>query len=52
MTRGDVRRLDVTRWLIDKSAIARLHVARQPDEWVSRIDRERVHIGAMTVVTA
>jgi predicted nucleic acid-binding protein len=40
----------VTRWLIDKSAIARLHVAAQADEWASRIDRGLVHICAVTVL--
>lgn len=37
-------------WLIDKSAIGRLHVAVQPDEWPSRIDRGLVHIWAVNVL--
>lgn len=40
----------MSRWLIDKSAIARLHVAVQPEEWPSRIDRGLVHICAVTVL--
>ena len=40
----------MSRWLIDKSAIARLHVAVQPEEWASRIDRGLVHICAVTVL--
>lgn len=40
----------MTRWLIDKSAITRLHVAVQADEWTSRIDRGLVHISAVTVL--
>ncbi len=40
----------MSRWLIDKSGVARLHVAAQPDEWASRIDRGLVHICAVTVL--
>jgi len=40
----------VTRWLIDKSAVARLHVAAQAGEWATRIDRGLVHICAVTVL--
>ena len=40
----------MSRWLIDKSAITRLHAAPQPDEWASRIDRGLVHICALTVL--
>lgn len=40
----------MSRWLIDKSAVARLHVAAQPDEWASMIDRGLVHICAVTVL--
>jgi len=40
----------VSRWLIDTSAITRLHVAVQADEWVSRIDRGLVHISVLTVL--
>jgi predicted nucleic acid-binding protein len=40
----------VSRWLIDKSAVARLHVAAKPDEWASTIQRGLVHICAVTVL--
>jgi len=40
----------VSRWLIDKSAVARLHAAAEPDEWASRIERGLVHICAVTVL--
>lgn len=40
----------MSRWLIDKSAVARLHLAAQPDEWASRINRGLVHICAVTVL--
>lgn len=40
----------MSRWLIDKSAISRLHHALQPDEWISRIDRGLVHVCAVTVL--
>lgn len=38
------------RWLIDTSAIARLHLAAQPDEWAAKIDRGLVHICSVTVL--
>jgi predicted nucleic acid-binding protein len=40
----------VSRWLIDKSAVARLNAAALRDEWASRIDRGLVHICAVTVL--
>jgi predicted nucleic acid-binding protein len=40
----------VSRWLVDKSALVRLHVAVHRDEWASRIDRGLVHICAVTVL--
>lgn len=40
----------MSRWLIDKSAIARLHVAVRSDEWAARIDRGLVHICSVTVL--
>jgi predicted nucleic acid-binding protein len=38
----------VTTWLIDKSAIARLHRASHAAEWASRIERGRVRISTVT----
>lgn len=38
------------RWLIDKSAIARLHIAVEAGEWASRIDRGLVHVCGVTVL--
>ena len=38
----------MTGWLIDKSAIARLHVATDAEEWASRIERGLVRISAIT----
>lgn len=35
-------------WLIDKSAIARLHLAAQADTWIDRIDRGLVRISTVT----
>lgn len=40
----------MNRWLIDKSAIARLHIAAHSDEWASRIDRGLIHICAVTIL--
>ena len=40
----------MSRWLIDKSAVARLNAAALRDEWASRIDRGLVHICAVTVL--
>lgn len=37
-------------WLIDKSAITRLHAAVDVDEWASRIDRGLIHICSVTVL--
>lgn len=38
----------VTRWLIDKSALARLSTSRDAVEWASRIERGLVHISTVT----
>ena len=38
----------VTRWLIDKSAYARLAIAQGADSWLTRIDRGLVHISTVT----
>jgi predicted nucleic acid-binding protein len=38
----------VTTWLIDKSAIARLHLASDAVEWASRIERGLVRISTVT----
>jgi predicted nucleic acid-binding protein len=38
----------VTTWLIDKSAIARLHLAPNAIEWASRIERGLVRISTVT----
>jgi predicted nucleic acid-binding protein len=38
----------VTIWLIDKSAIARLHLASDAVEWASRIERGLVRISTVT----
>ena len=35
-------------WLIDKSAIARLHIATEPAEWAGRIERGLVRICTVT----
>jgi predicted nucleic acid-binding protein len=40
----------VTTWLIDKSAIARLHLASDALEWASRIERGLVRISTVTVL--
>jgi predicted nucleic acid-binding protein len=40
--------LVVSDWLIDKSAIARLHLATQAGEWASRIERGLVRICTVT----
>ncbi len=40
--------MDVTSWLIDKSAIARLHLASNAAEWATRIERGRVRISTVT----
>jgi len=38
----------VTDWLIDKSAISRLHLATNATEWASRIERGLVRISTVT----
>jgi predicted nucleic acid-binding protein len=38
----------VSVWLIDKSAIARLHLATDADVWASRIERGLVRISTLT----
>lgn len=38
----------MTAWLVDKSAIARLHLAPDAVEWASRIERGLVRIGTVT----
>lgn len=38
----------VTDWLIDKSAISRLHLASDATEWASRIERGLVRISTVT----
>lgn len=40
----------MSRWLIDKSAVSRLHLAVHRDEWASRIDRGLVHVCTVTVL--
>lgn len=38
----------VIRWLVDKSALARLSTSTNADEWASRIERGLVHISTVT----
>ena len=38
----------MTNWLIDKSAISRLHLAPDAAEWASRIERGQVRISIVT----
>ncbi|MBT8241728.1 MAG: PIN domain nuclease [Acidimicrobiia bacterium] len=38
----------MTTWLIDKSAIARLHLANNATEWAERIERGLVRISTVT----
>lgn len=38
----------MTSWLIDKSAISRLHLASDATEWASRIQRGRVRLSTVT----
>ncbi len=38
----------MTSWLIDKSAISRLHLAKNATEWVERIERGLVRICTVT----
>lgn len=40
--------MDVTTWLIDKSAIGRLHLSADAVEWVERIERGLVRISTVT----
>jgi predicted nucleic acid-binding protein len=40
--------VDVSSWLIDKSAVARLHLATNAQEWASRIERGLVRICTVT----
>lgn len=42
--------MDVSDWLIDKSAIVRLHAVADADEWAARIDRGLVHITSVTLL--
>ena len=37
-------------WLIDKSAITRLHAASDSNEWAARIDRGLVRIASVTLL--
>ena len=38
----------VAGWLIDKSALVRLHSSRDAEAWVQRIERGLVHISSLT----
>lgn len=42
--------MSAAEWLIDKSALARLNVALDADEWISRIERGLVHISTPTLL--
>lgn len=42
--------MDVSDWLIDKSAITRLHAVANADEWAARIDRGLVRISSVTLL--
>lgn len=42
--------MDVSAWLIDKSAITRLHAASDSDEWAARIDRGLVRVASVTLL--
>ena len=46
--RGDEPRLDVTTWLIDKSALTRLALSPDAAEWAARIQRGFVRISTVT----
>ena len=48
MTEGDGR----APWLIDTSALERLHRSANPDEWAGRIDRGLVHVTSVTLLEA
>lgn len=41
---------DHRRWLVDKSALARLGESASPDEWAVRIDRGLVRIATVTLL--
>lgn len=38
----------MTTWLIDKSAIRRLHLAREANEWAARVQRGLIRITTLT----
>lgn len=38
----------MTTWLIDKSAIGRLHLAREANEWAARVQRGMIRITTLT----
>lgn len=40
----------MTDWLIDKSAVARIHLATDASEWAARIDRGLVRISTVTLL--
>ena len=40
----------VTRWLIDKSALARVAASPDSQQWADRIGRGRVHIATLTLL--
>jgi predicted nucleic acid-binding protein len=42
--------VDSRRWLIDKSAVMRLHTTPDREEWANRIDRGLVHITTVTLL--
>lgn len=42
--------MDLSNWLIDKSAITRIHAADDTDEWAARIDRGLVRISSVTLL--
>jgi predicted nucleic acid-binding protein len=46
--RRHVRRVVVSAWLIDKSAIGRLHLSSDAVEWATRIERGLVRISTVT----
>jgi predicted nucleic acid-binding protein len=40
----------VTAWLVDKSALVRLHEAVDPSQWLDRLGRGLLHISTITVL--
>ena len=46
----DVTSAETRRWLIDKSALARLGESPDASEWISRIDRGLVQIATVTIL--